>query len=81
MSDTYAQDNEAKSVLGFIEGLNILSKYMKNQRSTKYFCGAEHDVLYIYTEEERTPSEDSSEGIRLSELGFHMEGDGWAYFT
>ncbi len=37
---------------------------------------------YIYTEE-GAPGEESPEGLRLSELGFHYDEDveGWAYYT
>jgi hypothetical protein len=77
----YMKDPMAKTVDGFARGLFILSKYMKNDTSTKFFCGAEHDIIYIYTE--NPPGEESEEGLRLSELGFHWNEDceGYAWFT
>ncbi len=77
----YNKDPKAKSVEGFIEGLQILSKYMNNGIETKYFCGAEHDILYTYAE--NPPDRESEDGLRLSELGFHWNEDceGYAYFT
>jgi len=77
----YMTDPMAKTVDGFARGLFILSKYMKDDTSTKYFCGAEHDIIYIYTE--NPPDAESEEGLRLSELGFHWNEDceGYAWFT
>ena len=79
----YNQDPNAKSVLGFIQGLSLfLQQFMKHGADTKYFLGAEHDVIYIYTEGGK-PDEECAEGLRLSELGFHYDEDveGWAYYT
>jgi hypothetical protein len=84
----YMKDPNAKNVLGFIQGLNLLAPYMKEGVNTTYFLGAEHDIIYIYTEstyeedvERGYPKEDSPDGLRLSELGFHYDEYGWAYFT
>lgn len=79
----YNKDLKAKSVTGFIEALNLLAKYMDEGIETKYFCGAEHDALYIYTGDGGLPEEESEDGLRLSELGFHWDEDveGWSYFT
>jgi hypothetical protein len=78
--ELYMKDPAAKSVTGFIEALRILSKYMKDGESTTFFSGAEHDVIYFYTE---GPDEESPEGDKLTGLGFHWDEDteGWAYFT
>ena len=78
----YMKSADAKSVVGFIKGLNLLAKHMEDGVDTKFFLGAEHDVIYVYTEEGE-PKKDSLDGIGLSELGFHYDEDveGWAYFT
>jgi hypothetical protein len=72
-----------RSVEGFVRGLRILSKYMKSGSATRYFLGAGHDIVYVYTENENIPDEDSTEGLELQSLGFHFSSDneGWAYFT
>lgn len=81
MSDkTYMVDPAAKSVSAFIEGVKILSRHMKEGLETRFFMGAEHDVIYVYVDPESLP-EDSANGQRLSALGFHVENDSWAYFT
>lgn len=78
--DVYMKDSRAKSVEGMIAGLTILSGYLKDASATKYFCGAEHDVLYVYVSPEDCP-EDSAHGIELQRLGFHADDDAWGYFT
>jgi len=79
--ESYMRDPMAKTVNGFIEALEILARYMKDGKERKFFCGAEHDEIYFYTE--NGPDELSDDGVRLSELGFHFEEDaeGWVYFT
>ena|ERR1700688_3260848 len=85
----YMKDPLAKSVFGFIKGLYLLAPYMKEAENTKFFLGAEHDVIYIYTEslngpledEKGSPKEDSPDGLALSELGFHYGDYGWEYYT
>lgn len=78
----YNQDPNAKSVLGFTLALQLLANYMEEGMGEKYFLSAEHDKLYVYTENGE-PKEDSEDGLRLSELGFHYDEDveGWAYYT
>ena|ERR1700676_1323900 len=78
----YNKSPDAKSIKGFIDALYILAPYMKLGVDTKYSFGAEHDSLYVYTEDGK-PEEESPEGLRLSELGFHWneESEGWAYYT
>ena len=78
----YMKSPDAKSVKGFIEGLKLLANYMEEGYAEKFFCGAEHDVIYIYTEN-GAPDEESEDGLRLSELGFHRdpEVESWGCFT
>jgi hypothetical protein len=77
----YMKDPMSKTVEGFINGLHILSRYMEADLGTKFFFGAEHDIVYIYTD--GNPSQLTSDGLRLSELGFHWDKDTeqWAYYT
>ncbi len=83
----YGTDPKSKSVAGFIEGLQILAKYMKQGLDTKFFCGGEHDVIYFYAEQDENYlsklSKESEDGLRLSALGFHFDEDveNWSYFT
>lgn len=83
----YGTDPKSKSVAGFIEGLQILAKYMKEGLDTKYFCGGEHDIVYFYmdtpSDEEGGLTSESSDGLRLSALGFYLDKDvdNWAYNT
>jgi hypothetical protein len=74
----YMKDPKSKTIEGFVIGLHILSKYMEDGLNQRFFCGAEHDVLYIYAD---APAEESPEGLRLSELGFHRDEESWAFFT
>ena len=60
-------------MLNLIAGLQILSKYTTDD------CCAEHDIIYFYVNEEDLP-EDSEDGQKLQELGFHLDENGWAYF-
>lgn len=64
----------------FIKALAILGKYLKDGMDTKYFLGAEHDVIYFYVGIEELP-EDSDDGKALVELGFHVEHGSWARFV
>lgn len=78
--DNYMKDPRAQTVDGFVEGLKILSQYMKDGMSQSYFCGGEHDIIHIFVGlDECEP--DSINGQILRSLGFHTENDGWAYFT
>jgi len=78
----YNKSPDAKSVKGFIDALYILAPYMKLGVDTKHSFGAYQDILHVYTEDGK-PEENSPEGLRLSELGFHYddEVEGWAYYT
>lgn len=78
--ENYMSHPKAKTVGGFIEGLTILSGYMPSGMDESYFCGGEHDVIYIYVGGEKCPP-DSVNGIILESLGFHYEDDAWSYFT
>lgn len=86
MSETtdgmYMKDPRAKSVEGFIEGLGILAKHMEDGLAETFFCGAEHDELFIYVSGEALP-EESEDGLALVRLGFHYseDADSWSYFT
>ena len=82
MSDNYLSDPRAKSIEGFIAALQIIAKHKPKGLSEKYFCGAEHEVLYIYDCGESIPP-GSDDGNALESLGFHFDGDAetWAYFT
>lgn len=62
--------------------LQILGKYLDNGMDTKWFFGAEHDIVYFYVESEKCP-EDSEDGKALVELGLFLDADTdqWAKFT
>lgn len=77
--DRYMTAPNAKSVEAFIEALGIFAKYYEDGTAKSYFMGAEHDELFIYDSD--GISEDSEDGQRLSELGFHHNGEGWSFFT
>ena len=78
--DLYMTAPEAKSIKGFIEALNIFSKYMGKGTNETYFCGAEHDELHLHVGTDDLPKE-SPDGRRLQALGFHESEDAWAYYT
>jgi hypothetical protein len=78
--DLYLTAPEANSIKGFIEALNIFSKYMEKGTNETYFCGAEHDELYLYVGTDDLP-EESPDGRRLRALGFRKSEDAWAYYT
>ena len=78
--DLYMKDPDSKTLKGFIEALNIFAKYMGKGINEPYFCGAEHDEIFIYVGTDTLP-EESPDGARLRELGFHVSEDSWAYFT
>lgn len=80
--DIYMSASESKSIRGFVEALNIFSRYLDKGLDETFFSGAEHDVLYLYVDpEDLHPN--SSDGKRLRALGFHPDTDveSWAYFT
>ena len=79
-SDEYMKDPRAKSMEGFIAGLAVLARHMGWGLQQKFPFGAEHDVFHIYVGTEKLP-EASEDGLALVRLGFHVEDDGWAYFT
>lgn len=82
--ELYMKTPNAKSVGAFIEGLQILAKYMPNGFAQKYAFGGEHDVIHVWGDVnlEKLP-EGSQDGRRLLELGFHTDDDldQWQYFT
>lgn len=80
LDNLYMSDPKAKTVSGFIEALTILAKYMREGMDAAHFTAAEHDILYVMTQEEL--EKNSSDGHRLIALGWHLDDDGsWAYFT
>ena len=80
--DLYMSAPESKSIKGVIEALTIFAKYTEKGINERYFCGAEHDELYIYVDIEKLTPE-SPDGQRLQALGFHpsSEVETWSYFT
>lgn len=70
------------TVKEFIRGLAIMTPYFNKGEDTGCFCGAEHDIIYFYVDDEKIP-EDSTEGKELDELGFHLDSDvgSWATFV
>jgi len=78
--DLYMKDPESQSIKGFKEALDIFAKYAKKGDLERFFCGAEHDIIYMYTDTD-TLHPNSPDGKRLRELGFHVSDDAWAYFT
>jgi hypothetical protein len=78
----YLKAKEAQTIKGFIEALNIFAKYTDKGIDESFFCGAEHDELYMYVELEKLSTK-SEDGKRLLQLGFHAdkESGNWAYYT
>lgn len=81
-NDLYMKAAVAKTISGFIKALNILAKYEKDGLNERFFCEAEHDVLYSRVSIEALKP-DSEDGKELSRLGWHPDKDidVWAYFT
>ena len=72
---------EPKSIKGFIEALNIFSKYWEDGVDETYFCQAENDELYIHVDIEKLHP-NSPDGKRLRMLGFHpSDVETWGYYT
>ncbi len=87
MSDSYERleehyIKEDKTLNNFIEGLQILKKYMKKDT---YVLQGEHDAIFVYTNNLPENFENSVEEIRLAELGFLLAEDideqTWRYYT
>jgi hypothetical protein len=78
--DTYMSDPTSKSIKGFIEALNIFSQYADKGEDERFFFGAEHDIIYMCVDT-KVLHPNSPAGIRLRELGFHIDDEDWAYFT
>lgn len=78
---TYYEDI-ANSPEGWVETFETMAKYMSKGMQTKFFLEAEHDIIYSHIDDEAVPV-DSEDGKKLSELGWHFDGDAgcWAYFT
>lgn len=66
----------------FIEGLKIMAPHYPKGMDTDFFMEAQHDVVYFHVTDINIP-EDSEDGKRLEELGFHYaeDADCWAKFT
>lgn len=80
MTDDYMRDPRAKTIEGFIVGLTLLSKYMKDGMKETCALGGEHDVIWFSVSTEQL-LEESEDGKLLVCLGFHTEDDTWQYFT
>lgn len=67
------------TVKDLIRALTIMEPHFEHAGC---FCGAEHDIIYFYVDDEKIP-EESSEGKELIELGFHLDSDvgSWATFV
>ncbi len=61
-----------------IEGLTILAMHAEPGQ----FCGAEHDILFVYVSAEALPA-DSDDGRKLETMGFRIDDNAgnWAYDT
>ena len=69
------------TVTELIEALTILAKYMDKGMETSYFMGSDHDIIYFWVEDGKC-TEDSEDGKRLIELGFHVYETGyWAKYV
>jgi hypothetical protein len=81
-SDNYMDDPRAKSVEGFIAGLNIFAKYWEKGLASTYQFGASHDIVHIFDVGLDKCPEDSEDGQALRALGFHADEDldSWGYF-
>ena len=77
--DAYMSAPNSKSVGAVIEALGIFAKHYEKGLDKRFFLGAEHDEIFVY--ESHGILENSDDGKRLSELGFHYNGDGWSFFT
>jgi hypothetical protein len=73
----------SKTVAGFIEGLGVFaSRYFANGPGERYFCDAQHDIIYFYVYADDLP-ESSEDGKYLVELGFCIDEDTdqWCWYT
>ena len=71
------------TISAFIEGLEIFaSRYFQNGRGERYFCDAQHDIIYFYVHANDLP-ENSEDGKYLIELGFYIDEDTeqWCWST
>ncbi len=66
------------TLAAFIEGLQILSKYMDNGLQTKFALCAEHDIIYVRTGLRAVSPEEAE---KLESLKFQKDDSGWLYFT
>lgn len=77
------QDDERyKTIEGLIEALQIIAKYNGGGLKAQFILMAEHDIIWMDSDL-GPPAEDSDDGKRLIELGWHYDrsAEVWAYFT
>lgn len=70
----------ANTIKGYIEALELMSRYAKNGPDTSFFLDAQHDVLYTYLTTEQL-SLSSNDGKKLQALGWWVEDGSWAKYT
>ena len=59
----------------FIEGVNILAKYIPEDRKDSYDVNAEHDQLWFCQYDWVTDEKDKA---RLEEIGWFEDEDSWS---
>lgn len=75
-------DERYKTIEGLIEAFQIIAKYNSDGLKEKFVLMAEHDIVWVDSDL-GPPAEDSEDGKRLIELGWHYDesAEAWAYFT
>mgnify|MGYP001582439200 CR=1 FL=1 len=68
------------NIYGFILALEVFSEFMPDGLQETNFLESEHDIIYSHISNEQIPK-DSENGMMLSDLGWHLEDEVWAYFT
>lgn len=81
--DLYMSDPRAKSLAGFIAGLEIMAKHHKDGLGAKWAFGAEHDCVHLWVCDLDALPEDSDDGRALTALGFIADEDldQWQWLT
>ena len=62
----------------FLEGIDILRKYIPKEEMDGFDIAAEHDKLWFISAEWVTDKKDIK---RLEELGWFIDEDSWACYT